>query len=513
MKKLYLLFISIIVFSISLSAQKGHDIKINLKGVKDTTMYLARYYFDQTTIIDSCKHIKNGAIRFKGVDELTKGVYILATQERGRYMEFFVDDSQKFTINGDNADLVNTLRSPDNKENDELLSYARFMTSVDKDYKKALGETTGKNKADSATFMTGKINAINENVKKFDADFMTRNKGTFVADFMNLRTEKFPTEVPKASNGRPDSTYQYYYYKSHYFDGVNFKDDRIMNTPFFANRVKKYFDEVIVQHPDTVIKEIDKMMSACVEGSTLYTTLLGYFTYKFETNKAMSFDKDGNLNTFEKVFIHLSDKYIANGKAYGYYSDETVEKIKEKVNVLRNLLPNAKVADLFMVDTTDGKQVLKMGFDTAKTSGGVTYLYNKNLSKLTPLYKTLYQVKAKYTILVFWAADCGHCQTEIPKLSEDLKEIKGKIDYKVYAVQTKEELYDSWKKFIIEKKLTDFINVFDPMHLNNTRETFDITGTPVIYLLDKDKRIKGKKVSPEQVVDILKNLEKLEKKP
>ena len=49
------------------------------------------------------------------------------------------------------------------------------------------------------------------------------------------------------------------------------------------------------------------------------------------------------------------------------------------------------------------------------------------------------------------------------------------------------------------------------MHLNNTKETFDITGTPVIYLLDKDKRIKGKKVSANQVVEILENLEKIEK--
>jgi thiol-disulfide isomerase/thioredoxin len=225
----------------------------------------------------------------------------------------------------------------------------------------------------------------------------------------------------------------------------------------------------------------------------------------------MSFDQFGKSNTFEKVFIHLSDNYIISGKTNGYYSDETIKKIKERVDILRNLLPGAKVADLSCIDTTYGKQVLKLGFDTAKTSAGATFLYNKYFDKISPHYKHLYEVNAKYTVLVFWAADCGHCQTEVPKLHQDLAKIKSDIDFKVFAVQTKEELYESWKKFIIEKKLTDFIHVFDPVHINNLKERFDIQGTPVIYLLDRDKKIIGKKLATDNVVDIMKKLEEIEK--
>jgi thiol-disulfide isomerase/thioredoxin len=152
-----------------------------------------------------------------------------------------------------------------------------------------------------------------------------------------------------------------------------------------------------------------------------------------------------------------------------------------------------------------------MGFDTASSSKSITDLYYKNIEKLTPMFKTLYQVNAKYTILVFWAVDCGHCQTEIPKLHEDLKALKGKIDFKVFAVQTKDDLYDSWRKFLIDKKLGDFIHVYDPVHLNNLKERFDIYSTPVIYVLDKDKKIKAKRLGAEQVVDMLKNLEEIEK--
>jgi thiol-disulfide isomerase/thioredoxin len=172
------------------------------------------------------------------------------------------------------------------------------------------------------------------------------------------------------------------------------------------------------------------------------------------------------------------------------------------------LLLDSKVEELYMIDTVNARQVLKMGFDTAKTSKSCTDLYYKNVEKLTPLFKTLYQVKAKYTVLVFWASDCGHCQTEIPKLKENLDKIKEKIDYKVFAVQTKED-FDAWRKFIIDKKI-DFINVFDPVHLNNLKERFDIYSTPVIYVLDKDKKIKAKRLGAEQVVDMLTMLESIE---
>ncbi len=512
MKHVYTTIIFLTIFcNAFLKAQKGYDIKINFKNCTDSTVYLARYFFDQLPVIDSCKKIKNGKIQFKGTSELQKGIYFLANQSKTAfYFQFIVDNNQNFTITSDALNYSTSTKSADDKQNDQFFSYVRFMSEKAIEMNAVLAEAKKKNKLDSAKLVNDKQKIISEESYKFDLDFKARNKGTFLYDLMNMKTEKYATDVPTAKNGRPDSLYQYFYYKSHYFDGVNFKDERIIYTPFFADRIKKYFDQIVPQHPDSVIKALDYVLEQCTPGTTIFNTLVGHFTYKYETNKAMSFDNDGNCNTFEKVFIHLSDKYIVSGKTKGYYSDETVEKIRERITVLKNLLPGAKVADLFTIDTIFGKQVLKMGFDTAKTSAGCTMLYNKNIDKISPLFKNLYSINAKYTVLVFWAADCGHCQTEIPKLHKDLEDIKGKIDFKVLAVQTKEELFETWKKFIIEKQLNDFIHVFDPVHVNNLKVKFDIIGTPVIYLLDADKKIIGKKLVSEQTVDIIKMLEKID---
>jgi thiol-disulfide isomerase/thioredoxin len=502
MKKITLLLSAIFVFSFGAEAQSGYDIKINFKGCKDTMVYLVKYTFDQQYIADTCKNIKNGAIRFKGKTDLDKGVYVLVSQGKSTYFDIFINENQRFTVNADLDAMVNTLKAVGNKENEQFFSYIKFITGKNQDFGKIAAEAKGKSKADSIKFMQEKLTVLNAEVKAFDSDFMQRNKGTYLYDVMNLKTEKEPTDVPKAKNGRPDSVYQYYYYKNHYFDGIDFKDERIIRTPFFDDRVKKYFENIIVVNPDTMIKEIDKVMTKCTPGNLVYNLLLGYFTYSSEQNKIMVFDK---------VFLHLADKYIISGKANGVYTEETVKKIKERVDIMRNLLLDAQVSDLFMIDSIYGKQVLKMGFDTAKTSKGITDLYYKNLDRLTPMFKSLYQVKAKYTVLVFWAEDCGHCQTEIPKLNDGLKELKGKIDYKVYAVQTKEELFEEWKKFLRDHKLSDFINVFDPIHLNNLKERFDIYSTPVIYILDKDKKIKAKRLGADQVVEMLKMLDNIEK--
>lgn len=502
MKKIKILFFALTILSFSSNSQTGYDIKINFKGSKDTMVFLVKYTWDQQYLIDTCKKIKNGQIHFKGKKDLDKGVYVLVSQSNSIYFDFFVNENQKFNISTDAIDIIENLKVSGSKENEKFFSYIKFITNKNKEYIAISSKTKGKNKEDSIKLMSEGLAKLTADVKKYDADFMTESKGTFLYDVMNLKSEKEPNEIPKAKNGRPDSIYQYYYYKNHFFDGINFKDDRIIRTPFFDDRIKKYFDNVILLHPDTIIQEIDKVLYKCEEDNLVYNLLISYFTYKFEQSKIMGFDK---------IFVHLADKFIINGRSSKVYDDKTVSKIKERVDIMRNLLLDAKVSDLFMIDTTYGRQVRKMGFDTASSSGSITDLYYKNLEKLTPLFKTLYSVNAKYTVLIFWAVDCGHCTTEIPKLNDNLKELKGKIDVKVYAVQTKEELFNDWRKFIVEKKLYDFVNVFDPIHLNNLKDRFDIFSTPVIYILDKDKKIKAKRLGAEQVVDLIKTLDNIDK--
>ena len=499
MKKLLLSF-SLLSILTNLSAQSGYEIKINFKNCKDTVAYLAFYRFDKSYIADTCKKIVKGNIVFKGKKPLDRGVYYLVSQDKARYFDFFISDAatQKMTLSTDTADLVKNLKSTTSKENDDFFTYIKYITSKNKEFGEIRLKTKGMNSKDSAAFVIEKAKALNESVIAFEKTFMEQHKGMFVADVINLKMEKESKDVPKASNGRPDSVFAYNYYKNHYWDGVNFQDDGIMHTPFFADRVKKYFNSVIVQNPDTIDVEIDRMMAKTKPGTWMQRLLLAHFLFTYESSKMMGFDK---------VFVHIIDNYIKTGMGKGVYEDKTIEKIIERGAILKPLLLGSQAPDLLMIDTTGHKTIAKMGFDTVKTSQGATKLYYDNIQGLAQVFKPMYGVQADYFVLVFWDVDCGHCKTEIPKLLEEYHALKKEnYDIKVFGVYTQHE-YEKYRQYIIEHKL-DWINVYDGVHINNIKEKYDIYSTPVIYVLDKDKRIKAKRIGTEQVRDIIKQMEK-----
>ncbi len=500
MKKLLLsLSLLSIITNVSAQANQGHDIRVNFKNCKDTVMYLAFYQFDKSYLADTCKKVVKGQVVFKGKNTLEKGVYYLVSQDKARYFDFFVSDAnQKIVMSTDTADLVKNLKCTSHKENDDFFNYIKFITAKNKEYVEVKNKTKGMNSKDSLAFMTEKGKVLNETVMAFEKTFLEQHKGTFVGDVINLKMEKEAKDIPKASNGRPDSLYIYNYYKSHFWDGVNFEDDGIMRTPFFADKLKKYFNNVIVQHPDTVSLEIDRVMAKTKAGSMMQKLLIAHFLYTSESSKLMGFDK---------VFVHVIDKYIRTGMAKEVYDEKTIEKIKERGDILKPLLLGSQSPDLLMIDTIGHKQIQKMGFDTVKTSQGATKLYYDNVQNLAQTFVSLYGVKADYLALVFWDVDCGHCKTEIPKLLAEYHALKKEgYDIKVFSVYTQHD-YDKWRKYVIENKL-DWMNIYDGVHINNIKEKFDIYSTPVIYMLDKNKKIKAKRIGTEQVKDIVKQMEK-----
>src|SRR4051812_21305282 len=174
MKRIYV-FCYFACILTALPAQKGYDIKINFKGCKDTSVYLAHYFFDQLPVSDSCKNVKNGKIVFKGEAPLEKGVYFLANQSKSNfYFQFIVDDNQKFSVTLDNADITGTLKS-DEKQNELFFSYVRYMTQRNRELSDFRGKLRGK--PDSAKLAADKQETMRKEMTKFDSDFMVRSKG------------------------------------------------------------------------------------------------------------------------------------------------------------------------------------------------------------------------------------------------------------------------------------------------------------------------------------------------
>jgi thiol-disulfide isomerase/thioredoxin len=108
----------------------------------------------------------------------------------------------------------------------------------------------------------------------------------------------------------------------------------------------------------------------------------------------------------------------------------------------------------------------------------------------------LSEINKDKILLVFWASWCSHCQQQIPKLFEILKN-----NPKVQVVSISLDMdKGEWKKFIKENGLSKWLNYCDGEGWkSDVVKLYNIYSTPTMFLLDKDKKIIAKPVLPEQL--------------
>jgi len=280
--------------------------------------------------------------------------------------------------------------------------------------------------------------------------------------------EPEPPEAPIV-NGVKDSTFQYRYFKAHYFDKVDFSNPWLLRTPVFESKVKFYLDKLTYQIPDSISKSCFVICDkAKASNDEMYKYCVVYCTSTYESSKIMGMDG---------VFVDMVEKYYKTNQT-PWVDSVTMYKITDRAQKLKPLLLGKVAPNLIMLDTND-------------------------------IFQNMYSIKARFTILCFWDPDCSHCKKEVPVLYEEYQKLKTK-DVKVMAVCTETER-NKWTEFIIKHKL-DWTNVADIELHNNFRSIYDITSTPVVYVLDKNKKILAKRLPVEKLSEFIEHQIKMENK-
>ena len=110
----------------------------------------------------------------------------------------------------------------------------------------------------------------------------------------------------------------------------------------------------------------------------------------------------------------------------------------------------------------------------------------------------LFDIKAKYTILIVFDPGCGHCQKEIPKVKkwyEGQNQKKIKI-YSVSLQQREQEL----GPFIAKHNLPWPV-VLDKNYKAHVTKNYDVRGIPSIFILDKKKRFASNRFKSAQKLE------------
>jgi len=425
---------------------------------------LCYYYGEKQYIKDSAKINSKGEAIFKGKEKLPQGIYLIVPPNK-TYFDLLVEETQHFTLETDTSDYINKMKVKGSPENELFFNYQKFMIKKQKEAEPLRDKykTVSKDNKDSIKLLQDQLGKIGDEVKAYQKDLMTKNPKSFVTKFLKAMEEPvIPANPPLLPDGKKDSTFAYRYFKAHYFDNFDMSDDRMLRTPIFHNFIKRYIDQLTVPLPDSLNVSCDQLIERTKPNKEMFKYMVWYLTYTYETSKYMGMDA---------VFVHLVEKYYTNGQAYWLDSAQQV-KIMNAAMLAKPLLIGKQAPSLNLKDST-GK------------------------------YISLYDLKSKYTVVVFWDHGCGHCKKTIPILGNLYDSILQKKGVEVYAVET-EDKPDEWKKFIKEHNL-HWINVHetDGSYLAFAKRSYNVTSTPLIYVLDENKVIKAKKVDAEQISNIV----------
>ena len=120
--------------------------------------------------------------------------------------------------------------------------------------------------------------------------------------------------------------------------------------------------------------------------------------------------------------------------------------------------------------------------------------------------RTLYGIKAEYTVLIFGNPGCKAC-VEIMEAMEATPAVADLISsgrLQVVDVYIDQEI-DDWKAHIPDYPKT-WINGYDHGYTIRTDLIYNVRGIPSIYLLDADKTVLMKDAPQEQVLGALESL-------
>jgi Domain of unknown function (DUF5106)/AhpC/TSA family len=449
---------------------QGYEIHLTLKPFISSKVYLGYHYGKVKAVADSVILDEKSEAVFKGRDKLPGGIYFIVSPKKEILFELLIDEQQHFSISADTTRLPASITFTGSPENNSFLEYTAFMNSHGKELASLqTQQSQTKTKADSVR-IRDRISKLNEEVKKERNDVQNKDPNSLFATLLRALKEPIVPSVPTLPNGRPDSLFAYRYYKAHYWDNISFTDDRMIRTPILEPKLDRYYKDLVSPEADSIERELDHMLLFSRTNKEMFKFLLVYFTQKYINPEFMGQDA---------VFIHIFEKYINTGQA-DFFTEKYRKFVDDRAySVMANLI-GQPAANLEMTDTS------------GKT-------------------RSLYEIPASFVVVCFWDPTCSHCKETIPKL-DSIYQAKWKYEgVQVYAVMV-DGGQDNWRNFIRDHNLGDWINVYQTTSQHDAvvaagrpdyRQLYDVYQTPILYLLDKDKRIVAKKLTYQQIDEVI----------
>lgn len=473
MRKIIFAVILITISTVSFCQSKsGYEIAVTISGLQDSTIFLAYHLGDKQYLKDTIKLDKTGHGVIKGRESLPGGIYMIVLP-RKNYFEILISEDQQFEVYTTYNDYFKSLKFSGSEENSAFVDYQRKWGEMQQ---KAAGISkrlqSNKQNNDSVKVLSVLQKSVEEKMIAYLKSTITANKGNLLSTLVKAL---LPLEVPEFSvpsgSSNPDSVRwvkKYNYNKDHFFDNIDLTDERLLRTPILQARLDAFFSNVVIQAPDSINKELDKIIKKCSSNYKVFQFISVYLFNHFRESQVMGHDA---------VMVKLADDIYLSGKA-DWVSKEFKDDLRKQIELIRPNLIGKKAHDLVM-DSYKG------------------------------IFVSLYDIEKEFTILYFWEPDCGHCKEATPKLKAYYEKAKDQ-GVEVFAVCTTADK-EKWTKYIQDNNIK-WINGWDPQRSSRFDMYYNVQSTPMIYILDRNKKIIAKKLSVEDIGPFIDNYRKYQLK-
>lgn len=252
--------------------------------------------------------------------------------------------------------------------------------------------------------------------------------------------------------------------KLRFFEGKNFSDSALLRSNAYPNKLIEYLS--LYANPEfsqsqlekEFIRAVDMIFTKVQMSREIYDYALSYLAGGFEKFK------------FETVLVHIHENYLS-----GLLCDEDKAKkdLAFRLEAFRKLAIGKQIPDAIL-HLPDGK----VSSVSQETTG--------------------------YTLLVFWAAWCPHCTQMLPELDKLSVQIP---DQKLRIIDISLDTSIMARESVLAKLNGKMLHQCDFKGWESPWvNDFHIYATPTLFLVDRNRVIKAKPITLNDLADALTEL-------
>lgn len=428
------------------------DFTIKVRGATPGLSNLIGFFADDHYRADTTRIQTDGSIRFQKPEGYQQGFYYVSYAEN-QYVQVLLGEDQTFTVEADIANIPGTIQVSGSADMEAYYENQKYEQGYNASYS-SLGQQI------QAAAGTAQEASLKQQQKTLQTERQSHLDGLY-AKYPNSFFESFKRagQNPAVREELPDAQ-KVLYYRKEFWDNVDFSDKRLMSTPVINNKLKRYFDELTAQNPDSILSSAYSLVDKTLGAPKYYEFFVNWLMRKYEPGKVTLMDA-------EAIHVRLTQKYITKERAF-WADSMTVYSLQTRAHEMGQSLIGQ-----------DGPNV------TAQDLDGNTH--------------TLLDKTADYIIVYLFTPSCEHCMVQTPLLIDWYKEWKNKgADVYAIAIDTDEtELRD-----YVNKTGMPFTYIYDSTN-RSIYAKYYVNVTPELYVLNKERKIIGKNLKVFQIETII----------